>query len=266
MSATFGKLEGEITVPSGWTVTFDEGGGGVVITMPPGTYYHSTAGSTASDFAAEFQGQLNASALQSAYTVTVAAGENGTGKYTITSDGDNGVTTVAITWTQTDFRDVIGFTGDKSGLLTYTGTNQARSLWLPDYIYQDLNGGGAWKGWHQASFAASASPSGHVRMFMGPRRREMALSWPTTARAKTWIVNESTVNESFEKFLLDALYGEATWAAPAGPIRFYPDADTDGTSGVYKVIPPNPWKPAQRADGWAGLWTIDLPRMIQVPA
>ncbi len=85
--ATNGKLEAQITVPTGgWQIACtDDVGGPTTVTMPAGTYYHSSVGNLSEDFADALATAINA-AMGATWTVTVAAGEAGTGKYRIGSD------------------------------------------------------------------------------------------------------------------------------------------------------------------------------------
>lgn len=258
-----GKLEAQITVPSGgWDLALTDAlAGPTTATIPAGTYYHSSAGSTANDFAAEVAVQANA-VMGQTWTCTVAAGESGTGKYTIGCDG----ATCTVTFTDTDARDLMGFTGNLSGSTSYTSTGQAEGLWLPGYPYQNLNGGGSWRGHWETDQQVVESARGDVYSVMGRKKRIMELVYPMVTRAKTWVANEATANESFEQFLLDGIYGGAPWGTSSGPIRFYPDADTDATYGSYAVVGLSSWRPSQIREMFTGIWSISLPRLVEVPA
>jgi hypothetical protein len=102
----------------------------------------------------------------------------------------------------------------------------------------------------------------------GPRKTAMIdLTWPDISRARSWIANESIANESFEKFYLDVILGEASWSAnPAGPIRWHPDENDDGVYGTYKCgAGLENYDPANAVELWTGRWMQRIPRLVQVP-
>ena len=41
--------------------------------------------------------------------------------------------TFSVTWNDTDFRDILGFTGNLSGANSYTATHRARYTWVPTH-------------------------------------------------------------------------------------------------------------------------------------
>lgn len=266
--ANNGKLEARITVPTGgWDFTITETGGGgasAAITVPAFTYYHSSDGSNSNTLPEAIKTQLDASSLNATYTVSIAAGESGTGKYTISATGGS-VTSFAFTWTDTEIRDLLGFSGSESGTLSYTGDNQAEALWLPDEGYQKKNGGigGSWVTDQQIVNTAN----GNVYSVMGRKYRRTRIVWPMTARNKTWAENETTTNESFETFL-EGIWGTASWATSTGPIRFHPDADADTATdySTWSVLGLESWDPSELQEHWAGgRWIIELPHLIEVP-
>src|SRR3990167_5593249 len=72
----------------------------------------------------------NDGTLGGTYTLSLDdTSDSATGKVTISATG---VTTFNVTWTSTTLRDYLGFTANLSGAASYTGTNQARFLWLPN--------------------------------------------------------------------------------------------------------------------------------------
>ncbi len=268
-----GKLEGRITVAGGGggsiTVTETGGGGGSdTVTVPAATYYHSTAGSGSNDLPAEIAAQLNASgSLNATYTVTVSAGLDGTGRYTFTASGGS-VTAIAISFPSTDLRDVIGFDGNVSGALVHTGQYHARSLWLPDCPPQLLNGGDSnWAGVDRADFSSTVSGAGHVYAISGQRAEINDITWEAVSRAKTWVVDETRQGASFQQFWRDVIFGGAAWSKnPAGPVKWYPDEDVDGTSTTYKIADGKQFEPGQLRRHWTGRWAISVNRMYVVPS
>ena len=108
MASTCGKLEARISIPSGgWAFAItDDVVSSQTVTIPNETFYHSSEDSLANDLAASIAAYINAVASDT-WTVTISAGEGGTGKYTISADG----ATCEITWTDTELRDLLGKRG-----------------------------------------------------------------------------------------------------------------------------------------------------------
>jgi hypothetical protein len=263
MAQTMGKVEARITVPSGgWaTLVTDTVGGPIAVTVPAGTYYHSSAGSGANDLCAEFAAQLNAAALDT-YTVVPSFSEGGTGKVTITAASGN----TAITWTSHYFRDALGFETDDdlSGSASYTSSDQARMIWLPDSYRQQLYDDND-VGWYEGDARVAVSPGGDAYAISQNKYRVNEITWIGISKAKTRINNETTTNESFERFWRDVAYAEGPGATTAGPIRVYWDAATDATYGTYTWvggIETN--KHDQFTQNWTALYNISFPRLIEV--
>lgn len=260
---TNGKLEARITVPTGgWTITLtDASGGPTAVVLPAGTYYHSSDGSNANTLPEALATAANALMGQT-WTFSVAAGEGGTGKYTISCTG----ATCTVTFTDTEIRDLLGFTGNLSGSTSYTSTNQAQALWIASYGWQKKNaqaGGFA----RVSDQQYSLNSAGYVYAVQGQSYKTARIVWPMETRAKTRTANESTTNESFETFLVDGIWGTATWGTCTGPIRFYPDADTDATYGTFSALDLGSWDPSELQEHWsAGRWVIELPNLVEVPS
>ena len=264
--ATFGKLEARVTVPvGGWAGVIDDsnGAGGVVWTVAAGDYYLSSAnaGGGASLISA-LATAMNAATPTDTVAVTIGAGENGTGKVTITSTG-----TTEIEWTDVDLRNLLGFTGDLAAGTSWTSSNHARGLFLPNSAFLNLNGGTYWRGWHESDLRVTENAAGYLFAFAGQRKRVCNLAWQGIKRQKTWIVNEATINESFEKFYLDVILGEGPFCnTPCGPVRFYPDGDNNAVFGTYRIGSGlEEWRPDQMFSNYAGQWVLRLPRMVQLP-
>ncbi len=258
-----GKLEAQITIPSGgWSMDIEDDINTQTVTVPAGTYYHSSVGSGTRSFADELEYQGNL-VLSDTLTVSISSGEGGTGKYTISLDGG----TNEITWTNTDLRDLMGFdNGQGTGATSYTSDNAAQGIWLPEYPCQRLHGG-SWRGYWETDQQNAETSSGHVFSVMGRKKRVLDLTWPAESAIKTW--SNSGGNRSFERFLLYGIYGtDVAWGTSGGPIRYHPDADinTSNGYGTYYVMGMENWRPTQVRRGWTGLWRIHLPRLVQVPS
>lgn len=261
MAINHGKVEGRVTVPTGgWDVACtDESGGPTTVTLAAGDYYLSGT----SGLVATLETAINA-AMTQAWTVAIGAGEDGTGKVTIGVGGDPAFS--AISWTDTDLRDLLGFTGNVSSDVSYVGTNHARSLWLPDAPINSPYG--ANDPLEESDYRSVSSPAGHVSVVGSQRRSVQAYSWDMCSGAKTRIAQETTTNESFQKFWRDVILGEASWSSlPGGPLRVYPDADVDATYETYKVDGDllREFRPQQVEQGWTGLYMVAMPRLVVVP-
>jgi hypothetical protein len=265
--ATNGKLQSRITVPTGgWDLAITEvPTNSATITVPAGTYYHSSADSEAEGLLDTIQTLIEAAVtatdLDGTYTVSLSDAESGTGKVTIAATG---ITSFSIAWTDSELQDLLGFTSTPSGALTYTGESQTQALWIGSYPWQKLNGGirGGWVSDQQNK----NNSAGYVYSVMGQKYRQTRIAWPMEPQSKTWAENETTVNASFEQFYLDAILGEAAWGTSTGPIRFHPSASVDDNYATYSVLGMESWEPVEVVQHWAGgQWRIDLPRLIEVP-
>jgi hypothetical protein len=251
--STFGKLLHRITVPTGgWDATV---GPTETATIPAGTYYLPALLDEVADKFATAAGET--------CTVTAATGEGGTGKVTITFGA-----ATAVTWVDTDLRDILGFDDDLLSDASHVSPGSARSVWLPTCPFLTLNSGkdSRWRGHRDGDFRHAMNMSGHVWARHGQHHvRLEPLRWQAIRRDRVWIANESVAGQSFEQWWLDGVWGEATWGSPGGPIRWYPDADNDGVWGTYRVIDAKTFLPDQLQEAWSGMWTVTMPPMIQVP-
>lgn len=266
---TRGRLEARITVPTGgWTGTIDDSGAGAAATfaVPAGTYYLSSpdiAGGGTKSLMAAFRDALNAAATTDTIGVTASVSESGTGKVTITSSG-----TAAIVWTSTDLRDLLGFTTNLAAGTTWTGSCQARSLWLPDCPYDAPNElDGTWWGEPEADMRGSRNAAGYVWSHKGSSCVVLdGLSWEAVSRHKAILANEITVNESWERFVRDGIWGDAAWGTTGGPVRLYPDAELSAAYGTYAIAELGEVKLGHFSPGYvAGSRKIPMPVLVQVP-
>ncbi len=256
MAPTNGKLEHLITVPTGgWDTTV----GGVTKTVAAGSYYISSPGSGSRSFIEEVEYQFGAS------SVSISASESGTGIVTIVFSG-----ATAIAWVDTEVRDLLGFTADSASATTHVGTLSARGIWLPHLPPLRHNAGGYWRGYDESDYRSVSNAAGHVWVRSGQRRTILdPLIWRGLKQEYTWRENESTAgsytNKSIQTFWRDGVWGEAAWGTPGGPVRFYPDASVDTAYGTYRLLDSDEFRPEPMVEGWIGLWTWRMPRMVQVP-
>jgi hypothetical protein len=253
MAPTFGKLEGRITVPTGgWATTVGAG----TATLTAGNYYMGSGSTFLAEVATRF-----ATAASTTCDVTASLGEAGTGIVTITFGSAK-----AITWVDTEVRDLLGFESNSSSATSHVGTLSARSVWMPTCAYWAKNSVGNWTGRIRGDFRSVSNSAGYVSAFHGQKRRELELRWSAVKRERIWVANEATGCQSLEQFWLDQIWGEASWASPGGPIRFYPDAAQAGTFATYMMTDAELFDPEQASENYVGSWVVRMPPMIEVPA
>lgn len=253
-----GKWEARIVIPTGgWVASVTDAGGtdATAISLAAGaTYYHSSAGSGANDLAAEIQSDLNASVtLSGTYTVTVSAGEGGTGKYTIASTGN-----FSVAWTSTGLRDCLGFSTAPGGAASsYTSEGQAEGLWLPD-CPAETPYGLASSGKPRSAALVTLSEDGTYFATHGDVVRFNSYAYRAVSRARTIAASETVANESYEQFWLDAIRGEAAWANAGRKLRWYADADTDATYKTYNATDVVEPMVERHSPDYDGLWSVRL--------
>lgn len=264
--ATNGKLEARVnvTTASGFSMTLtDASSGPLVATLPIGTYYHSTDGDQSNTLAEALTTAVNA-VMTETWTFTVDTSEGGTGKYTISCTG----ATCTVSFNLTNLRDLLGFSGNKSGSTSYEGDDQCKGLWLASQGHQKKNGkpGGTARVSDQQTALNSA---GYAYGIQGQDYKTASITWPMETRAKCWTADEGTANESFETFLYDGIWGKQAWGTVLGPIRFHPDADANTSSdyGTFSVMEMGSWDPSELVPHFAaGRWGIVLPMLVEVPS
>lgn len=253
--ATRGRLEAQITVPSGgWDVDLDDGSSATA-TIPAGDYYLV-------DFCDELETQLDsASSASETYSVTVSDGESGTGKCTISNGGTN--FTIG-SWSE--IRDILGFQAGVShnGQSSYTSEYHCRMMWLPDVAKYSRYGDGD-PGTEKTNARASQNGS-TVKIIYGKRWTELEpgdLRWTGISHARTRIGAESLTNESLEKFWRDGILGEGPGGSPGGPVRLYWDADNDSDYTDYVPIDLiQTFRPGQMKEAWTGAWVFEFGRAV----
>ena len=272
MAVTFGKLERIIQIPTGnWAATLseDDSDVGAVTLVAATTYYWSSDGNDSQTMVERLKEALEATGAGT-YTVTLGAGENGTGKLTIAVAG--GASTFGLhTFLENGsannaWRDHMGWTADiTTDVASFASPNHVQALWLPDRPYYNRYGSGDW-GHEIADVSGSMSPSGDVSIQYGQRYEAMPLEWQGLSRNKVRIAAESTTNESLQRTYRNDFLGERSYCAQAGgPLRFYPDADTNGTNTTGMLTAQDLRKhiPDQLRDRAVGWWNIRFNWIVQ---
>lgn len=258
MSGKRGRLEAQFTVPSGgWDIAVSlSGGGSGTATITAGDYFLT-------DFLTEIATRITAViSTENCYVNLSKSEASGTGKVTLTAEGSN----LAVTWTDTEVRDILGFTGNLSAAVTYVATNHAMHVWLPDcsmFAPYGLND----PGMEESDVRQAETPAGDVFTIYGQRKTVLnGLRWDAISHARARIAGESVSGESFQQFYRDSLLGERAWNQPGPQVRLYWDSDasdydTYRLSGGLKTF-----EPRQFADASTLLWTIEPGRMVLVPS
>lgn len=250
---SFGRLESQaLVVPTGgWTADVNDGHA-FTITIAAGTYSPTT-------LATAVEAALEAGAGSTAtYSFSIDNGEGGTGRLVITCDA-----AFTVTWTSTDLRDALGYTGNLASSATQAATYGMRGLWLPNcpinsqYGVQDA-------GHLEGGPTQTVSPQGVVKTITRPTRtRSPRFTWShiTANRARKQAEASETVGgvtatpRSFERFLRDTMFGEVSYFTPGGAVRLIWDSGTPGTYTDYYPIAPKNTAQDRVDANWAGLYT-----------
>lgn len=252
---SIGKWEHKITVPSGgWDISVTDSGGTDTVTLPDGTYYWSSVGGGSNDLPAELQAQLNASGtLSGTYTVTVSAGVAGTGKATIACDEN-----YTLTWTDSQIRLLFGWDGNISvGTTSATSDNHVEGLWLPRAPAETQYGLDS-QGMPVSAAMESLAPDGTYTAYHGPKHRRNEYTYRGVQVARVVQAQEGTAGESYESWWTDGVRGEAAWATSGRDVRWYKDADTDGTYLAYHVTDTRTPMVQRLSQNFDGLWTVTV--------
>lgn len=182
----------------------------------------------------------------------------------------SGTLTYSVTWTTTDARDVLGFTGNLSAVtqgVTSTSTNSAKGIWIPDApLVSD-------------SDLAQAPTVDDMRTVVGPtgvsvslvgcdRYEHTGLVWSHVPIDRMWSNEASLVNQSYEEFYKDAIRGSGhSWFVPGSPLVITNHALVVAGS----TLPVTSWKATdvpklasvRMSEGrYTGLWRIEWPRIV----
>jgi len=252
MPAKGGRLEAQFTTTGALTASFTDSGGTTVVSVPAGSYYFN-------QFLTEIDNDLGAN-----WTISVSDGEGGvsaaTGRVTIQSSA----TPFSVTFTSTLMRDILGFTGNVASTSSpATGANHVYGMWLPGCAKFTRHGDSD-AGTLITDFRTLVSPSGDQVSFYGNKYRVIdGVRWEGVQRQRVRTFAESVTNESLETFYLMTQLADSGVSifSVGSPIRFYWDADVDGTYRVVKAQWPPTFDPNTWFQGYTGLYVIDMPRL-----
>ena len=248
-----GRLEAQITVPvGGWSVSVNDGGGADVATMTAGTYY-------VTEFLAELKARMDA-ATGKTFTITCASGEAGTGKVTISIN----VGTFTLTWTSTDLRNALGFTGTLTpGAASFTSTNGAQAMWLPDCPYSGQMFDHQLVGHRVSDYRQSVSPTGEVYTLIGNHyRQHKSVRWTHVGRDRA-IDGANSAVISWQQWVRQCQWGDLSYFTVGAPVRFYSDATNSTLLGAYNLVLNPSLELPKSLDQWTQLWAVEIPRLIE---
>lgn len=175
--------------------------------------------------------------------------------------------TWSLSWTDTNLRDVLGFTANISNVTTtQTGVAQAKGLWLPDCSLTVE--GDPERAPLVSDAVASVTPTGRVVTHVGNTfRRHRSLTWSHVPIAQVWDAEATYENGSWEEFYIETQLGlGSTWFTPGSPIQIYDhngiQVGADASVAGWYIIGLNSIEPRKSVRDWTGLWRIEIPTLV----
>tara|TARA_Y100000310_G_scaffold132_1_gene179 strand:+ start:1605 stop:2384 length:780 start_codon:yes stop_codon:yes gene_type:complete len=192
------------------------------VALTSGTTYFMSgySGESTAQLAEHVQAQIRA--LGAPYGSTNVVQSATTGAITISDLGGS----TAIVWTDTDLRDLLGFTGNLSGASAYTGTNQARYCWFPTIGLSEYPGDLTQWFAPRSTSIPYRSPGGVTGGVEGNELEDGRFAYSLLPKADV-ITTPTTVFESLQKFWSDVIHRTL-------PFRAFPDR-TLNASTSYKT-------------------------------
>lgn len=266
MAATVfgGALMSEIVIPSGVAISVTNSGGGpTAVSVTAGTYR------TLDTFLTQLETDLETQRAPSAGGWTLSASVypvGATGLVTITTTQGSAF---SITWTSTELRDLLGFTGNISSQTSATGGLYARSIWQPNApIY--IEGSTFESAPRATDLRQSVTPTGRAYGHVSNvSYRVRGLRYSHVPVDRVWQEAETVGNESLERFMRDTQWGDgSSFFSPSSRIIVI---DPSGTwLGQYTLTYPY-WSligvssmedVARRIGEWDGLWAISFEQLV----
>ena len=249
---TLPRLESRVTVPTGgWDIGVTDSGGSTTITIPAGDYYIQGTTSIYDTFETELNSD---GTLNGTYTLTLQTGTGQSGRCNISTSGGGNP---AFTWTDTDFRDVLGYTGNLSGSTSYLSTNSSPHVWMPNVGRTEVaspepSSTAIQIGASEYDYNATRSPSGYTTALTYNERWNDTMTFFNLQARKTWIEHESVANESLQKWMRTLYEGGGT------PFKYFPDLSSSSVfwelrfAGIHM-------QPVPTVPNWVGsdsLWRV----------
>lgn len=241
------KLEGEIILTA---VTPIAVMGGFAVSMPAGRFFLNSIGTGVTrSFCDELEFQMESAMGAGSSSVTVNDDTDAaTGKVTISRSS-----AFTVTWNSTALRDLLGFTGNLGSASSHLAPNHAKYLHLPSAGRSGVMSPSTSTGAEFSDFSAALSTGGEVYAVGYSIRSEDTLDLRHQRGKKTWIGQESIVNESLQRFWRDTI-------ALGRRIRFHADRSVDATYRTWVVLDAGHYDPRAFDERWVEgpecLWAI----------
>ena len=245
-----GAIESQaLVVPAGgWACHIVDASATFDATVAAGTYSPTT-------LAAAWLAALNAGSAE-VYTLLDSFSETpgDDGHIKISATGAS----LAITWTSTDLRDALGYTGNLSLAQSYDADYGMKGRWLPDCPYLSPYGS-ADPGHTEGGPTQTVSPLGVTKTIVRPTRVKMpGIRWSHVSAARARQAAETGAPRSFERFLRETMFGAVSYFRPGGAWRFYWSADNLAVyTDFYPVAPKTTAMDAADAQ-WRGLYAVEF--------
>jgi len=250
-------LQGQIVVASATTIATI---GGTNVTLSAATYYPNMLNGGGPSFVTHV-----ASAMTTAAGFTISGSmswnaDDSTGKITFSAGS-----AFAVTWTDTTYRDILGFTGNLASGTSHTATKASKFIWLPSSGRAVADAPEAPTsdftddfGPEEVDMSFTRAPSGASRAVgYTVRKGPMRIAFDMVKSNKMWRAQESVGNESLQQFWRDCL-------AMGKGFRYCPDrsdlsyyATLRATDSVRRFGPPMvvPIRP-DWTNSSASLWAV----------
>lgn len=200
-----------------------------------GTYYLDDATASLS-MLAQFETDMDTEGLTNASVHLTEAGY-----VQITSD-----TSFTVTWTDTAFRDLLGFTGNIGSTTSATASLYSPLFWSPGYRGTPLDSPGGIVGTKVKDTAHTVSPSGQTGQATTHNTRVVnRWQWQMVPIARVWTTDKDGLGGEFRRFYDDVMCVGARF-------KLYPaiGEDRTSTSAVSLTTPLGPYKIPGNKDRW----------------
>jgi hypothetical protein len=251
VSAKHGRIEARNAQASTWSFSVTDAMGG------PTTVNVTAANRYPVELIAAINAALSTAGISMVFTIS--DGEGGTGRVSIFDED----TPFSLTWTSTDLRDLLGWTANiSSASSTQTGAQHAKGLWLPGVVKYSPHGDGD-NGRFVHDLRSTVGPTGIVHTLYGRSfRRIEGIRWEGVSGARAKEHLETISGESFESFFRAAALGRYSYIPVGAYVRYYPDADTDGTYKVGRLAWPKELDVRTMWSGFTGKYIVGLPDLL----
>lgn len=231
----------------------DDGTNTPSVSLDTGTYYIAGySGETTNNLVEHIQDKMAAETGFSAATCTYNANSG------LVSLGFAATTNV--TWTDTDLRDLLGFTADLDSASSYTGTNEAKYVWRPNISLSGHPVTGSRVFEPESTTLVYRARDGTTTSVVGTKLYRAQLEYSMLDEARIIIPSTGTVNREFETFFEDVIHS-------GQPIRLYFDR-TLNTSTDYvtcivgdgeSMISSFSEYAGRHIQNYNGLWNLSIP-------